>query len=138
MTTDVLDNANAHEHAHQDTSSTRVFGFWIYIMSDCILFAALFATYAVLGHNYAGGPTGKEIFELDGILLETFCLLFSSITYGFAMVAMNKGQRQLVIIWLAITVVLGASFVGLELNEFSHLIAEGHSWQKSAFLSSFF
>lgn len=138
MSTDVLDNAHAHEHAHHDASSTRVFGFWIYIMSDCILFAALFATYAVLGHNYAGGPTGKEIFELDGVLIETFCLLFSSITYGFAMVAMNKGQRQLVILWLAITFILGASFVGLELKEFSHLIAEGHSWQQSAFLSSFF
>ena len=138
MATDVLDNAHAHEHEHHDASSTRVFGFWIYIMSDCILFATLFATFAVLSHNYAGGPTGKEIFELHGVLIETFCLLFSSITYGFAMVAMNNGQRQLVMLWLAITFVLGASFVGLELNEFSHLVAEGHSWQQSAFLSSFF
>jgi cytochrome o ubiquinol oxidase subunit 3 len=142
MVTAVLDNTHLneqdHEHEHHDVGETKVFGFWIYIMSDCILFATLFATFAVLRLNFAGGPSGKELFELNGVLAETFCLLFSSITYGFAMMAMNAGKKQMVIMWLAITFVLGATFVGLELHEFYGLIADGHSWQQSAFLSSFF
>ena len=140
MATDVLNShdAHAHEHEHHDTTKTKVFGFWIYIMSDCILFATLFATFAVLSHNYAGGPTGKDIFELKGVLVETFCLLFSSITYGFAMLGMKAGKKQMVQFWLAVTFVLGACFVGLELKEFHHLVVEGHGWWQSAFLSSFF
>ena len=139
MATDVLDTHHAHaEHGHHDANETKVFGFWIYIMSDCLLFATLFATFAVLGHNYAGGPTGKDLFELKGVLIETFCLLFSSITYGFAMLAMTAGKKQMVQFWLLITFILGASFVGLELKEFHHMILEGHGPQQSAFLSSFF
>ena len=140
MTTDVLTNPEAHgdEHEHHDPVGTKVFGFWIYIMSDCILFASLFATFAVLSNHYAGGPSGKDIFELHGVLLETFCLLISSVTYGFAMLAMNRAKKNQVLFWLGVTFIFGASFVGLELKEFHHLVLDGHSWAQSAFLSSFF
>ncbi len=129
---------HSQEHEFNNIASTRLFGFWIYVMSDCILFASLFATYAVLGHNYAGGPTGKQLFDLKGVIAETTCLLVSSFTYGLAVLAMFRKSKNGVIGWLALTFVLGASFVGLELNEFSHLIAEGNGPQRSAFLSSFF
>jgi cytochrome o ubiquinol oxidase subunit III len=113
-------------------------GFWIYLMSDCLLFAALFATYGVLGRNYAGGPTGAQIFELPTVALNTAFLLFSSITYGMAMIAVQEGRKAATLVWLAITGLFGCSFLGLELTEFSHLIAEGNGPQRSAFLSSFF
>jgi len=113
-------------------------GFWIYLMSDCLIFACLFATYAVLGRNYAGGPSGAEIFELPLVAVNTGFLLFSSITYGFAMLAAqqkNLGKTQL---WLAVTGVLGACFLGLELYEFAHLIHEGFGPWRSGFLTAFF
>ena len=113
-------------------------GFWIYLMSDCLIFACLFATYAVLGRNYAGGPSGAEIFELPLVAVNTAFLLFSSITYGFAMLAAqqkNLGKTQL---WLAVTGVLGACFLGLELYEFAHLIHEGFGPWRSGFLTAFF
>ncbi len=140
MATDVMTNHDVHadEHEHHDPVATKVFGFWIYIMSDCILFASLFATFAVLSNHYAGGPTGKDLFELNGVLLETFCLLISSVTYGFAMLAMNRGLKNQVLFWLGVTFIFGASFVGLELHEFHGLVMDGHSWAQSAFLSSFF
>ena len=113
-------------------------GFWLYLMSDCLLFAALFATYGVLGRNYAAGPSGADLFELPVVALNTAFLLFSSITYGFAMLTMAKGQKQATLIWLVITAVFGACFLGLELTEFAHLIHEGAGPQRSAFLTSFF
>jgi cytochrome o ubiquinol oxidase subunit 3 len=113
-------------------------GFWLYLMSDCLIFAALFATYAVLGRNYAAGPSGADLFELPVVALNTSFLLLSSITYGFAMLAMQQNQKRPTLAWLAITALFGAAFVGLELNEFAHLIGEGATPQRSAFLSSFF
>jgi cytochrome o ubiquinol oxidase subunit III len=113
-------------------------GFWLYLMSDCLIFACLFAAYAVLGRNYAGGPSGAEIFELPVVALNTAFLLLSSITYGFAMLTMAKKQKTATLVWLAITGVLGACFLGLELQEFAHLIAEGAGPQRSGFLTSFF
>ena len=99
MATDTLahSTAHAHEHAHHDTGPTKVFGFWIYLMSDCILFCCLFATYAVLVNGTAGGPAGKDIFELPFVLVETALLLFSSITYGMAAIAMYKNNLALVV-----------------------------------------
>ncbi|AXW87225.1 cytochrome o ubiquinol oxidase subunit III [Lonsdalea britannica] len=140
MSTDTLSHTNnAHaEHGHHDAGATKVFGFWIYLMSDCILFASLFATYAVLVDGVAGGPTGKDIFELPFVLVETFALLFSSITYGMAMIAMNKGDKSRVNQWLALTFLFGLIFIGMELYEFHHLIAEGYGPDRSAFLSGFF
>lgn len=114
------------------------FGFWIYIMTDCVLFATLFATFAVLRNNTAGGPSGAGLFSMPFVLIETLLLLTSSFTAGLAMLATAQKKANHVLLWLAVTFVLGATFLGMELTEFSHLVAEGHSWQASAFLSSFF
>jgi cytochrome o ubiquinol oxidase subunit 3 len=113
-------------------------GFWLYLMSDCLVFAVLFATYAVLGRNYAAGPSGADLFELPLVALNTSLLLFSSITYGFAMISMQQGRRQRVLAWLATTGLFGLGFLGVELSEFAHLIHEGAGPSRSAFLSSFF
>jgi cytochrome o ubiquinol oxidase subunit 3 len=118
--------------------SSTLLGFWIYLMSDCLIFAVLFATYGVLGRNYAGGPTGAELFELPVVAVNTAFLLLSSITYGMAMMAAQEGKKAATLAWLAVTGLFGCAFVGLELKEFAHLIAEGSGPQRSAFLSSFF
>lgn len=115
-----------------------VLGFWIYLMSDCLIFACLFAAYAVLGRNYAGGPTGPELFDLPLVAVNTSLLLLSSITYGFAMLESQRQRLRGTLIWLAITGLLGAGFISLELYEFAHLIHEGAGPQRSAFLTSFF
>ena len=112
------------EHGHHDAGANKVFGFWIYLMSDCIIFATLFATYAVMVHNTAGGPAGKDIFELPFVLVETALLLLSSITYGMAVISMNKEQKGAVIGWLALTFLFGLGFIGMEIYEFHHLIAD--------------
>jgi cytochrome o ubiquinol oxidase subunit III len=121
----------------QNTSKTQ-FGFWVYIMTDCILFGTLFATFAVLRGNTAGGPDGHELFSMPYVLAETLILLTSSFTCGLAMLAAHRSDKRQVILWLVVTFLLGASFLGMELREFSHLAAEGNSWRQSAFLSSFF
>jgi len=113
-------------------------GFWLYLMSDCLVFACLFAVYGVLGRNYAAGPSGAELFELPLVALNTALLLLSSITYGFAMLEMQRRRQGAVLAWLAITGLFGAGFLGVELYEFAHLIHEGAGPQRSAFLSSFF
>ncbi|MDE2489140.1 MAG: cytochrome o ubiquinol oxidase subunit III [Alphaproteobacteria bacterium] len=122
---------------HHPENSTLL-GFWIYLMSDCLIFACLFATYGVLGRNYAGGPTGAQVFELPMVAVNTALLLFSSITYGMAMVASQENKVRETLGWLAVTGLLGCGFLGLELKEFAHLIADGAGPQRSAFLSSFF
>ncbi len=122
---------------HHPENSTLL-GFWIYLMSDCLIFAVLFATYGVLGRNYAGGPTGAEIFDLPMVAVNTAMLLFSSITYGMAMIATQSGRVKATLGWLAVTGLFGCAFLGLELTEFAHLIGEGNGPQRSAFLSSFF
>ncbi|MGE4432150.1 MAG: cytochrome o ubiquinol oxidase subunit III [Sphingobium sp.] len=126
-----------NEHDHPEGGSTML-GFWIYLMSDCLIFAMLFATYGVLGGNYAAGPSPKDLFDLKLIALNTAMLLFSSITYGFAMLEMAKGKVASTQIWLAITGLFGAAFLCIELYEFAHLIHVGATPQRSAFLSSFF
>lgn len=113
-------------------------GFWIYLMSDCLIFAALFATYGVLARSYAGGPTGAELFDLPLVALNTSFLLLSSITYGFAMLQMQQRRLRGTQIWLLITGLLGISFLAVEIYEFSHLIHLGAGPQRSAFLSAFF
>lgn len=118
--------------------SPTLLGFWIYLMSDALIFATLFATYGVLATAYAGGPTPRELFNLPLVALNTAFLLVSSITYGMAMLAMQEGRTKLVQSWLAVTALLGAAFVGVELYEFSHMIAHGATPQRSAFLSAFF
>jgi cytochrome o ubiquinol oxidase subunit 3 len=140
MTTEILDNTYAPEaeQSHDEGASNAAFGFWIYIMSDCILFAVLFATFVVLSHNYAGGPTGRDLFHLPYTLGETMFLLASSVTYGFAMLAMHRGRANQVMGWLVVTFLLGLGFVTMELNEFHQMIAIGSGPDRSGFLSAFF
>jgi cytochrome o ubiquinol oxidase subunit III len=127
----------ADEHDHPEGSSTML-GFWLYLMSDCLVFAVLFATYGVLGANYAAGPSPKELFDLPLVAVNTSMLLFSSITYGFAVLEMQKNRVQPMLFWLVVTGLFGAAFLCIELYEFAHMIHEGATPQRSAFLSSFF
>jgi cytochrome o ubiquinol oxidase subunit 3 len=127
----------ADEHDHPEGASTML-GFWIYLMSDCLIFTVLFATYGVLGGNYAAGPGPRDLFELPLVALNTTMLLLSSITYGFAMLAVDKGRVGQVQGWLAVTGLFGLGFLSIELYEFAHLIHEGANPARSAFLSSFF
>ena len=113
-------------------------GFWIYLMTDCILFASLFATFAVLRNSTAGGPAGHDLFGLPFVLTETLLLLTSSFTCGLGVLAAKSGNAKHVMGWFGITFLLGLAFLGLELSEFSNLAQKGNSWSKSAFLSSFF
>ena len=121
-------------HPQQGT----LLGFWLYLMSDLLIFAILFATYAVLGRSYAAGPSGADLVDLKLVAVNTGLLLVSSITYGMAMIAMQHGRKAHVLRWLAVTGLLGLGFLSLELYEFAHLIHEGAGPQRSAFLSSFF
>jgi cytochrome o ubiquinol oxidase subunit 3 len=122
---------------HEATEKT-IFGFWLYLMTDCVLFASLFAVYTVLRHNTFGGPNGRELFSLPYVLVETFALLTSSFTCGLAMLAAQRKAKHEVLFWLGVTFLLGALFLGLELHEFSKMAAEGNSWRRSGFLSSYF
>ncbi|MBV7296724.1 cytochrome o ubiquinol oxidase subunit III [Enterovibrio sp. NIFS-20-8] len=128
----------AHHEEHHDTGSNNVFGFWLYLMTDCLLFASFFATYAVLYMNTAGGVSGKDIFDLNFVAVETAALLLSSITFGFAMIAANRQNKLTTLRWLFVTFLLGATFIGMEIYEFHHLISNGEGPQESAFLTSFF
>jgi cytochrome o ubiquinol oxidase subunit 3 len=127
------------EHAeHPDEASLHAFGFWIYLMSDLILFAALFATFAVLNAAYAGGPTGKDLFDLTYTFGETMFLLFSSAMCGLAMLAVHKGRKNLVLGGFALTFLLGLGFISMEINEFYGMVGAGAGPERSAFLSAFF
>ena len=134
--------AHGHDHGHDDhhhdSGQMTVLGFWLYLMTDCILFASLFATYAVLSGSFAGGPSGHDIFQLDFVAVETLFLLLSSITFGFAMLKMFDGKKAGVLGWLAVTFLFGAGFIAMEIYEFHHLIGEGFGPNRSGFLSGFF
>lgn len=125
------------EHEHPEGSSTML-GFWIYLMSDCLIFAILFAVYGVLGAKYAAGPAPKDLFDLSLVAVNTSFLLLSSLTYGFAMLSMQQNRVGAMQAWLAVTGLFGLAFLGIELTEFAHMIHEGATPQRSAFLSSFF
>lgn len=133
MSTDVL----AHEH-HHDGDSTDVFGFWLYILTDCLLFSCLFATFLVLNRPGAFGPSLKEHINLSYVLVETFLLLGSNFTFCLAIFELNKNKQALTQFWLIVTFLLGAGFVGMELNEFINLAHEGYAWYTSGAASSFF
>ncbi|WP_430980806.1 cytochrome o ubiquinol oxidase subunit III [Stenotrophomonas terrae] len=131
------DHGDDH-HEHHDTSENTVFGFWVYLMSDLLIFATLFVTYVVLSGGTNGGPGPKDLFELPFVAWETALLLVSSLTFGLGMIAMHQSKKGLMFFWLAITWLLGAGFMGMEIWEFNHLIHNGHGPDKSAFLSAFF
>lgn len=126
-----------HVLEHHPENGTLL-GFWLYLMSDCLIFACLFATYAVLGRSYAAGPSGADLFDLPMVAVNTSLLLLSSITYGFAMLESQRKRLNAALVWLAVTGLFGAGFITLELTEFAHLIQEGAGPQRSAFLSAFF
>lgn len=119
-------------------SSPTPLGFWIYLMTDALIFGTLFATYGVLATAYAGGPTQSELFDLPLVALNTSFLLISSITFGMAMLDMHEGKKGGTLTWLVITALFGMAFIGVELYEFSHMIHEGAGPDRSAFLSAFF
>ncbi|HSX28595.1 MAG TPA: cytochrome o ubiquinol oxidase subunit III [Candidatus Saccharimonadales bacterium] len=121
-----------------ETESKTLFGFWTYLMTDCVLFASLFATYAVLRNNTFGGPSGSSLFNMPYVLAETLILLTSSFTCGLALVAARSQKSTQVLVWFGLTFLLGATFLTLEITEFRHLAIEGNNWQRSGFLSAFF
>jgi cytochrome o ubiquinol oxidase subunit 3 len=126
------------EHHEPANAAKTSFGFWVYIMTDCVLFATLFATYAVMHTRIADGPSGADIFDMPFVLVETLLLLVSSFTAGLAVLAMQARAKTQVLVWLGVTFALGAAFLGMELYEFHHLVAAGESWRESGFLSAFF
>lgn len=123
---------------HQDAFSRVTLGFWCYLMTDCLIFATLFATYAVLHNSSFGGVTTHDIYHLPSAFAETMALLLSSITSGFGLLAALKSHKNKAVFWLIWAFLFGASFIAMELTEFHSIAAAGHNWTHSAFLSSFF
>jgi cytochrome o ubiquinol oxidase subunit 3 len=115
-----------------------IFGFWVYLMTDCVLFGSLFATFAVLRNNTFGGPSGHELFNLSFVLAETIILLTSSFTCGLGLLAIKTLNKSMALFLFGLTFILGAAFLGLEIHEFHKMALEGNSWRKSGFLSAFF
>lgn len=125
--------------SHEEAASERImFGFWVYLMTDLLMFAVLFAVYAVLQGGAQGGASGRELFSLPLALTETLILLTSSFTCGIGLIAAKAGYKNQVLTWFGITFLLGLTFLGLELNEFAKLISDGHTIASNAFFSSFF
>lgn len=133
-------NINTSLPLEYQTEQNRlnILGFWIFLGAEIILFATLFATYEVLNHRFAGGPTPNDLFEMNGVMIETILLLTSSFTCGLAIYEMHCDNKKGLLTWMIITLLLGASFVGMEITEFINYVHEGASMQSSAFLSSFF
>ncbi|CAG2128089.1 cytochrome o ubiquinol oxidase subunit III [Cupriavidus plantarum] len=129
---------DAHAHDSHDSGTTLTLGFWLYLMSDCLIFATLFATFGVLVNNTAGGPSGQQLFELPFVLGETMLLLLSSFTFGVAMLNLYAGRTQRTIVWLAITFLFGAGFIAMEIHEFAELIHRGAGPNVSASLSAYY
>ena len=138
MANEATATAHTVEVEYTDVIGVQTFGFWIYLMSDLIIFATLFATFIVLRNNFAGGPTGRELFDLKYTLGETMFLLFSTVAYGMVMLAVHAGKKNRALIALVVTFLLGLGFVIMEIHEFYGLVAAGHGPDTSAFLSSFF
>jgi len=127
------------EMTHEEAAEDRVmFGFWVYLMTDLLMFAVLFAVFAVLRDNTMGGSTGRDLFVLPLVLAETILLLTSSFTCGIGMIAARRGDKNQVLFWFGLTFLLGLAFLSIEFYEFAELIHEGHTISSNAFFSSFF
>jgi cytochrome o ubiquinol oxidase subunit 3 len=133
---EIIQNQLTENHSHHQDKT--ILGFWIYLMTDLMMFAALFAAFIVLRGNTFGGLGPAELFSLPLALKETLILLTSSFTCGLAMISAHKNNKKQTLFWFFVTFILGAWFIFLELTEFYNLIAEGHSFQTNSFLSSFF
>lgn len=126
------------ETVRSEADSKTIFGFWVYLMTDCVLFASLFATFVVLRNNTFGGPSGEMLFSLPLVLAQTLILLASSFSCGLGILAARRGILKPALAAFGVTFILGLTFLGLELKEFSNLYHEGNSWRRSGFLSAFF
>lgn len=134
-----IDKAGAAVAGNEEKAAEKVnFGFWVYLMTDCVLFGTLFATYAVMSGNTFGGPGPKDLFSLPFVLVETIILLTSSFLCGLALLAAKRRDLLWTFVLFTATFLLGIAFLSLELYEFRHLVQEGNSWQRSGFLSAFF
>lgn len=138
MNDDAQAVARVTEEAAAERNEVTEFGFWVYIMTDCVLFASLFAVYAVLHNNTFGGPGGAALFDPSYVLAETLALLTSSFTCGLGILAAKSNSRSKVLGWFGVTAFLGLVFLGLELSEFGRMIAAGNGPDRSGFLSSYF
>lgn len=141
VTKTAADSAGHDDHHHDhafEADANGILGFWLYIMTDCVLFATLFAAFAVLHNSAYGGPYLKKLIELPYVFGESMFLLVSNLFYGMAILAMYKNKQGQLLNWLILTIIFGLGFVGMELNEFVHLVKEGYSWHHSAELTSFF
>ncbi|MBJ6363699.1 cytochrome o ubiquinol oxidase subunit III [Paenibacillus sp. GCM10012307] len=129
----------AHHHSHEEEhESLKTMGFWMFLITDVILFSVLFATFIILRGNFNGGPGPHELFQMPGVIAETFILLTSSFTCGLAVLSMNAGKIKGLIGWLAVTGILGIAFLTLEITEFVHMVNEGATISTSAFLTAFY
>jgi len=133
-------NVNTALPLEYQTEQNRmnILGFWIFLGAEIVLFGTLFAVFSVLNTRYAGGPTPKDLFEIKDVMVETILLLTSSFTMGLAIYEMRRHNRNGMLLWFIITILLGAGFVFMEITEFIHYVHEGATMQTSAFLSSFF
>lgn len=125
-------------HIEHEEDDSKVFGFWIYIMTDLVIFGVLFASFIVLRNNTSGGPSGGELFHMPAALTETLILLVSTYTCSLGMIQIHRAHKRGAILWFLATFVLGLCFLAIEIHEFASFIAEGNGPSKSAFLSSFF
>ena len=137
IATDTVPAPTGAEDA-RERAEAKALGFWLYLMTDAVIFALLFATYVVMLRGTAGGPTGKDLFDLTRTFGETMLLLFSSATFGLAMLGANRDDRRAAILWLLATLVLALGFVAMELVEFAGMIGKGAGPDRSGFLSAFF
>ncbi len=123
---------------YQEDGNLKIFGFWVFLAAEVVLFSTLFATYLVFHGNVAGGPTSQQLFDIRGFTIETFLLLTSSFTMGLGTYEMRRQNTKGVVVWVLITVLLGLGFLGMEISEFSHYVSIGANISRSAFLSAFF
>jgi len=131
----------AHESypdTHHDAYSKTVFGFWVYLLTDFVLFATFFATYAVLRTSVYGGPSAREIFNLDGALIQMLVMLVCSFTMGMAGATVHRKKKNATILLMIITFLLGMAFMWMEASDFTRLIQDGNTWKRSAFLSAYY